>query len=329
MTGGGATAVPALGVIAVPSMFKRGYDKSLVMGSLMAGSALGVLIPPSIIMIIYTLFVEESIGALFMGGVFPGLMLSALFILYIGIRCGINPKLGPSVPPEETKSFKEKVVLLKGVILPILLVIAILGSIFTGIATPTEASAVGAFGAIICTAINRRLSWNVIKESSYRTFSMLAMVIWIIFGASAFAMVYQALGAKELIAGLITGLDVNRWVILIIMQITFLILGCVLNNMAILMITAPIYLPIVQELEFNTLWFGILYVINMEMGLLTPPFGMTLFYMKAVVPEDVSMLDIYKSITPFVLLQAFGLVIVMVFPQIALWLPGLMIRPGG
>ena len=206
------------------------------------------------------------------------------------------------------------------------MVVAILGSIFFGIATPTEASAVGALGAIVSAAINGRLNWATIKKSSYRTLGIVAMIAWIVFGASCFAMVYQGLGANKLIASFLGGLEVSRWIILIIMQLSFFLLGCVLSNMAIIMITLPVYLPIIGILGFDPLWFGILFMINMEMALITPPFGFTLFYMKAVVPSEITMTDLYWAVWPFVALQALGLALVMAFPQIAIWLPNLMIH---
>jgi len=326
MSGGAMMAVATLGIVAQPNMLKRGYDKHIVMGGIMAGAALGALIPPSIIMIIYALFSGESIGGMFIGGIIPGLILSVMFIAYIGIKCYFNRSLGPAIPPTETVTWKEKITSTKSVILPVLLVIAILGSIFTGIATPTEASAVGALGAIISAAINRRLNWAMIKDSCIRTFTLTVTVLWIVFGASVFAMVYQSLGATDLIAQIMSGLEVNRWVILIIMQLTFFVLGCFLVNTAILLLTLPVYLPIITLLGFDPLWFGVLFVINMEMALLTPPFGFTLFYMRAVAAKEITMGDIYISIIPFVILQGIGLALTMIWPQIILFLPQLMIK---
>ncbi|MFC1995143.1 TRAP transporter large permease subunit [Chloroflexota bacterium] len=329
MSGGAMMAVATLGIIAQPNMLKRGYDKHIVMGGIMAGAALGALIPPSIIMIIYALFSGESIGAMFIGGIIPGLILSSMFITYIGVRCYFNRSLGPAIPPTETIPWKEKFTSTKSIILPVLLVIAILGSIFFGIATPTEASAVGALGAIISAAINKRLNWPMIKDASIRTFTLTITVLWIVYGASVFAMVYQSLGATDLIAEIMSGLEVNRWVILIIMQLTFFVLGCILVNTAILLLCLPVYLPIITLLGFDPLWFGLLFVINMEMALLTPPFGFTLFYMRAVAAKEITMGDIYISIVPFVILQGIGLALCMVWPQIILYLPSLMIRGVG
>ncbi len=329
MSGTSAMAATTMGIIALPSMLKRGYNKNLVTGSIMAGSALGSLIPPSIIMIFYSLFAGVSIGGMFIGGIIPGLILSSMFVAYIAIRCAKNPSLGPALPPDERVGLKEKIISTKAIILPALIVIAMLGSIFLGIATPTEASAVGALGAIISAAVNRRLSWHVIKDSYIKTLATTAMLIWIVFGASAFAMVYQGLGATKLITQIITGFEVNRWFILILMQISFFFLGCILNSMAILMLTMPVFLPVITALGFDPLWFGILFMVNTEMALLTPPFGFTLFYIKAVTPPEVTMVDLYKAVWPFVALQGVGLALVMAFPQLCLWLPGLMMHLQG
>jgi len=324
MTGVSATATVTMGIIALPAMLRRGYDSRLAVGSISAGGALGVLIPPSVIMIIYALMAEESVGGLFAGGLFSGLVLVVLFVLYIGIRAHFQPKLAPVVPSEERAGWRMKFVSLRGVILPICIVIAVLGSIFAGIASPSEAAAVGAFGAILSALIYRTLSWKILKDSTIRTLKLTCLLMWIIIGASAFTGVYSYLGASSLIQEVVQGLEVNRWIILAAIQFTYFILGMFLEATGILMLTMPIYLPLIKALGFNTLWFGVLFVMNMEMGFLTPPFGFNLFYMKAIVPKGITMGDIYRSIIPFVLLQAIGLVVVIIFPEIALWLPRLL-----
>ena len=328
MTGSSGMASTTMGIIALPSMLKRGYEKHMILGAIMAGAALGSLIPPSIIMVVFALFTQESIGRLFIGGIIPGFILSAMFITYIGVRCLINPSYGPPLPKSETVSFKEKMVSLSTVILPILIIVSIMGSIFGGIATPTEAASVGAFGALICAAINKKLTWQNIKESSLRTLSVSVMIKWIVFGASCFATIYSGLGATRLMSQLVENLALNRWMVLIMMQIVWLLLGCVLNGMAILMITLPVFMPVAQALGFDTLWFGIVFVVNMEMGQLTPPFGYTIFYMKAVAPPEITMGNIYRAIIPYVALQMVGLALVMIFPQLATWLPSKIIRTG-
>jgi len=310
-----------MGLIALPSMLKRGYQKDIAVGSISAGGALGILIPPSVVMIILAFFAEISVGALFAGGVFAGLTLAGLFITYIGIRCFFQKNLGPPVPEEERVSWAKKFLSLRALVLPIILIVSVLGSIFAGIASPTEAAGVGALGSIICAAIHHKLNWRMFQEAVYTTLRLTCMVYWIIFGAAVFVAVYQALGAKEMVQGVFELLPGGRWGIIIAMQLTFFILGCFINPTGIIMLTIPIYFPIIIELGFDPIWFGVLFIINMEMGFLTPPFGFNLFYMKAVVPKHITLIDIYRSVIPFVILQGIGLAICMIFPQIILWLP--------
>ncbi len=321
MSGISTTGVVTMGLIALPIMLKRGYNKTIAIGPILAGGALGVLIPPSVGFIIYGMFTKTSIGRLFAGGLIPGLILSFLYMSYIGIRCYFKPELGPALPPEERVSLKQKFVLSRGLILPILLILAVLGSIFAGIVSPTESAAVGAGGAIVCAAIHRKLNWQLIKDAAYRTFMVSGMVMWIFFGAFSFSAVFIATGGTELIKGTILGLDVEPIMILLVMQLSYFILGCLVDEITMLMITIPIYLPIILGLGFDPVWFGVLFYINMQMAYLTPPFGFTLFYMRGVAPPEVSLADIYRSVIPFVGLQWIGLLLVLFFPQLALWLP--------
>lgn len=331
MSGISAAATVSMGLIAVPSMLKRGYEKELVMGSVQAGGALGVLIPPSIIMIVLALFGQLSVGKLFAGGMIPGLILSSLFIIYILIRSLLQPNLAPALPPEMRASWGQKLVSLRAVILPAILIVAVLGSILAGMATPSEAAAIGAFGSIICAAIYRRLSWQNFKEASYASLRLSAMVMWIIFGAVCISVIYVAVGAVDLVGAILMGLPGGRWGVLIAMLISWIILGCFLDNFGILAITAPVFFPIIRSLGFDPLWFGILYVLTIEMSYLTPPFGFNLFFMKGITPFikretgiDITMGDIYRSIVPFVGIQLVALILVMLFPQLALWLPNVL-----
>jgi len=326
MSGISGAGTVTMGIVALPNMLKRGYDKRIAMGCIMAGGALGVLIPPSVIMIVYGLFAQQSVGRLFAGGIFPGLLLSSLFVIYIGIRCYLNPSLGPVLPPEERANWRLKLVSLQAIVLPLFLVFGVLGSIFLGMATPTEASAVGAFGAIICAALHRKLNWSLVFNAAKRTLRTTAMIMWIILASAIFVAVYQGLGAAALIENMLMTAPVGKWVILIMMQLTLFILGCFIDPIGILMMTTPVFLPVIAFLGFDPLWYGIVFVVNMEMAYLTPPFGSNLFYMKGVVPKGITMLDIYRSIGPFVLLQALGLVIVIAFPQIALFIPSLLFK---
>lgn len=317
-------ALVAMGVIALPAMLSRNYDKSIAVGSIAAGSSLGILIPPSILFVIYGIFANESIGKLFAGGVFPGLLLAFLFSIYIAIRTHFQPQLGPAIPPEERFSWGARFVSLRGMILPMLLIGTVLGTIFTGVCTPTEAAGIGSLGSLLCAAAHRKLTWKLIKGASYEALRLSCMVCWIIVGGTCFASLYTAAGATELIRGIVTALPVSPYVILIGIQFILLVLGCLLDPGAIIMITTPIFVPLIKMLGFDPVWFGVLFIINMEAGYLTPPFGFNLFYMKSIVPPDVSMGDIYRSVIPFVTIMIIGLVILVIFPEIALWLPNLI-----
>jgi len=324
MAGISGVATITMGLIALPSMLKRGYHKHLAVGCVSAGGTLGILIPPSVIMILYAFLTEGSVGQLFIAGVFPGILISLLFILYIFIRCLINPVLGP--PIEEKASWVEKIISLKGVILPILLILLVLGAIYLGICTPTEASAIGAFGSLICAVIQKKLTWKVFTQSLERTVLLTGMVMWILIGATCFTQLYTALGAPDMLNDIIKGLELSKWFLLAFMMLVFIILGMFMDPAGIIMICTPVFLPIVRFFEFDEVWFGILFVICMEMGYITPPFGFNLFYMRAIVPKEISMVDIYKSIIPFVFLMILGLIIVIIFPELATWLPQQMIQ---
>jgi tripartite ATP-independent transporter DctM subunit len=326
MSGISATATVSMGLIALPAMLKRKYDKIMAMGSVSGGGALGILIPPSVPMILYATLTGESIGGLFAGGVFPGLLLTLIFSLYIGIRCFFRPALGPALPKEERATWEEKFSSLRAVVLPVIIILMVLGSIYAGVCTATEAAALGCLGALISAAVYRKLNWQMFKESCFRTASLTAMIVWILIGAYCFTSVYTGTGAHELMEHLLLSIPGGRYAILFTMQIVFFILGCILDPAGIIMICTPVFVPVIKALGFDPLWFGVLFIMNMEMGYLTPPFGFNLFYMKAIAPPGVTMTDIYRSILPFVALQAVGLIIVIIFPEIALWLPKQMTR---
>ncbi len=326
MAGISGAATVSMGIIALPAMLNRGYDKTIAMGSISGGGALGILIPPSVPMILYATLTGVSIGGLFAGGILPGLLLATLFILYIGIRCHFQPALGPPLPVEERVSWREKLISLKAVLLPIMIIIMVLGSIYAGVCTATEASALGCVGAIISAVVYRKLNWTLIKESCFRTAALTALIIWILIGAYGFTAVYTGTGAHVLMEHIMMSIPGGRWAILFTMQIIFFILGCILDPVGIIMICTPVFVPVITALGFDPLWFGVLFIMNMEMGYLTPPFGFNLFYMKAIVPPGITMGDIYRAVVPFVILQGIGLIIVVIFPEIALWLPKLMVR---
>ena len=324
MSGIASTGVVMMGVMALPAMPKRGYDKRLATGCILAGGVLGPLIPPSISLVLYGTIAKVSIGALFAGGMGAGILCSFLIIGYILIRCYINPELGPPIPPEERFDLKAKIASLKGVILPLLLIGAVLGSIYSGIATPTEAAAVGALGAFICSAIHRRLDWKLISDVAKSTIKVQGFIMWILFSAQAFASVYMGLGAATLVTRLVETYEIGWWTMLISIQVVWFLLGCVIDAWSILMITLPILMPLIPIYGFDPVWLGVLYAVNTQTGYLTPPFGAMLFMMKGIAPKSVTMKDIYNSITPFVITQLVCLALCIVFPAVVTWLPRLL-----
>jgi tripartite ATP-independent transporter DctM subunit len=328
LTGTSGAATVSMGLIAIPSMLSRGYNKHMVVGTVAAGGVIGIIVPPSIIMILYALIAHLPIGKMFMGGVFPGTSGAVLFCIYIGIRCWLNPKNGPALPPEDRASWKEKFISLKALVLPIALIVGVLGSIWAGVATPTEAAAVGAFGSFICSAAYRRLDWALLKSTTLQTLRLTSMVFWILAGATAFSNLYTQMGARGMIEDLVVGLNVHPWTILILMQISLFILGSVVDDYAIVMLAGPIYVPIIKMLGFDPLWFGVLFILNMSQAYLTPPYGFNLFYLKALTPfikdksgVELTMMDLYRAVIPFVLLKLLNLLFVMSFPPIVTWLP--------
>lgn len=324
MTGIGGAGTITMGLIALPAMLDRGYNQKLALGCIGAGGALGILIPPSITMIIYGMICQVSVGRLFAGGLVPGVLLAFLFISYTLIACKINPDNGPGMSEEEILSFKEKIKATKAVIAPLLLISAVLGSIFSGIATPTEGAAVGAAGSFILMVSGHQFSWKIFKEISLGTLKLSGMVMWIVIGAYCFSTIYIALGATQFISGLMQNLPFGYWGVFILIQIIFFCLGMLLDPSAIVMITAPILTPVVAAMGYDPVWFGIIFIMNMQAAYISPPFGYNLFYLKSIAPAGIGIKEIYIAVIPFILLQFLGLIIVAVFPQIALWLPTLI-----
>jgi tripartite ATP-independent transporter DctM subunit len=321
MCGISGAAVVSMGSIALPSMLQRNYDKELALGCINSGGGWGILIPPSVIMILYALISGESVGRLFAGGVFPGLLLLVLVSSYIAIRCYFQPHLGPALPRPERGNWKRKITALKAVILPIVIVFMVLGSIIGGVTTPTEAAAMGVLGAIISALFYRQFSWAMMKEAAKRTLRLTGMIMWILFGAYCFSAAYHGMGAHQLIENMMQHIPGGPWGTIIFIQLIIFVLAMVLDPAGIMMITVPVFLPIIKALGFDPLWFGILFVINMEIGYMTPPFGFNLFYLKGIVPPGITMGDIYRSVIPYTLVESLGLALVMIFPQIAVWLP--------
>lgn len=328
MTGIVGAAVASMGILALPEMLNRRYDKQLALGTICAGGTLGILIPPSVVTVVYAVTAGLSIGKLFIGAVGPGLLLSSLYIMYIAIRCWINPKLGPAPPLEERArvTWSDRIRVLRSVALPALLVLAVLGTIYFGIATPTEAAAVGCVGALFSAVLYRRLNRDMIIQSTYTTATVTCMILWITIGARCFISVFTAIGGGDLVTHFVTGLELNRWIILILIMALLTVLGCFLDEIGIILLCVPIFMPIILRLGFDPIWFGLLFLVNAQTAYISPPFGYTLFYLKGVAPEGITMGDIYHSIFPFILLQFIGLALCMVFPEIMLYLPNLMME---
>lgn len=323
MAGITGVATVSMGLIALPSMLKHGYDKRLCVGAIMAGGALGVLIPPSIIAVIYAGVTGVSVGGLFAGGIVPGVLLTAIICLYILVRSIVQPEVSPRMTEKFT--WAEKLTSLRSMIFPILLIGLVLGTIYSGIATPTEAAAFGAVGSLGVCAAHRKLTWQNLKKACYQTLSLSTMIIWIIFGAMCFTSIYTMTGAGDFVTQTITGLNVSPIGVIFGMMITYFILGCFLDPAGMCMITVPVFVPIITALGYDPLWFGILFIVNSEMSYITPPFGFNLFYMKSIVPPSITITDIYGSVLPYVACQAVCLLLVMFIPELALWLPSKLI----
>jgi tripartite ATP-independent transporter DctM subunit len=324
MAGVSGAATVSLGIIALPAMLKRGYDKRLVTGTIMAGGALGFLIPPSVMFVFYAFLARLSAGKLLAAGMVPGVMLATIYILYIGIRCHFQPHLGPAIPLAERVDFRGKLKSLKALILPGLLIFAVLGLMYMGITSATEASAIGAFGSLVCAAAYRNLTWKVLYRALMNTTKVMGMLLWIGLGASFFSKIYLGLGSQQLIQDFMARVHLGPYGVLVMILFTYFILGCFLDDTAILFLTVPLYVPIVKTLGFDPIWFGVLFVVSMQTAYLTPPFGYNLFYMRGVAPPEITTLDIYWSVVPYIILQTIGLILIVLFPQIALWLPHLL-----
>lgn len=311
--------------IALPELLRRGYDKIMVTGVIQAGSSLGILVPPSVVLVLYGMIARQPVSQLWMAGVFPGLMMASMFIIYIVVRCKIQPELGPPISPEELAeiSFSEKLKLLRAGILPLIIFFLMTGLFLMGITSLVESSAVGAMSATVAAIIQGRLTKKVFDETLRKTLNISCMFMWIILAALCFGAVFDGLGAVNAIKGFfLDQMGLQPWEVLILMQLSFLLMGTFLDDTAMLVIVAPLYIPLVKVLGFDLVWYGVLYTITSQIAYMTPPFGYNLFLMRAMAPPEVSLGDIYRSIVPFVAIMVFALVLVMVFPQIALWLPG-------
>ncbi|MEW6263309.1 MAG: TRAP transporter large permease subunit [Thermodesulfobacteriota bacterium] len=321
----GASEV-TMGLIALPQMLRRNYNKHLACGSILAGGTLGILIPPSVMLIVYGLVDNSSIGRLYAGAFMPGFMLSAFYIIYVTIRCYIKPELGPPVPPEERAPLPVRLKLLYRLVPAAILIFLVLGTIFTGIAAPTEAAGVGAFGAFLLTLSQRKLTFKGLIQATEGTIKASAMVLWTMFGANVFVGLYVMVGGARFVSDALTGSGLGPWGIIIVINIILIILGFFLDWVGIIMLCVPIFGPLIRKLGFDPIWFGVLFATNLQISFLSPPFGYALFYLKAVAPPEITTWDIWKSAFNFMFIQVLGVIMCMVFPNIILWLPRLLMK---
>jgi tripartite ATP-independent transporter DctM subunit len=319
MVGLTGPAMVTMGLIALPAMLKRGYDKRMVTGAIMSAASLGFLIPPSVIAIFYALIARVSVGKMFVGGILPGLLLASLYSAYIFIRSSLQPHMAPK--SDEHFSLREKLKSLVGLILPAAVVFSVLGSIILGVATPTEAAAIGAIAAVGCVLVKKRFAWSMLFDVLRQVFIITSLLMWIICAAALYGKTYDALGASEMVQRFFEALNLGPWGILICMQLSMFVLGMFLDDTAIFFVVVPLYLQIIDTLGFSRLWFGVLFLINMQMAFVSPPFGYNIFYMKSVAPPEVKIEDIYMSVWPFMILMGIALALCMIFPQIILYLP--------
>ncbi|MDA9137664.1 TRAP transporter large permease subunit [Candidatus Pelagibacter ubique] len=309
--------------IALPELLKRNYDKIMITGVIQAGSSLGILVPPSVVLVLYAMIARQPVGQLWLAGVFPGLMMAFLFIVYVAVRCRLQPHLGPALKDKELNiPMKEKMRLLRAGLLPVFIFITMMVPFVNGWTSLVESSALGAVSAFVVACLRGRMTREVFENSMRKTLGISCMFMWIILAALAFGAVFDGLGAGRALEDLFVGqLGLNPWVIIILMQLSFLLMGTFLDDTAMLVIVAPLYVPLVKALGFDLVWYGVLYTITCQIAYMTPPFGYNLFLMKAMAPPNISIIDIYRSVIPFVFVMVLALVMVMLFPEIALWLP--------
>ncbi len=305
-----------LGLLALPQMLRLGYDRRLAIGVICAGGSLGTMVPPSIVLIIYGLTANVSIGDLFTAAFIPGLMLATFYVIYVLVRCAINPGLAPP-PSVDKRTRSEKLKLLKGLVLPLMVVFFVLGSIYGGIASVTEASAVGVAGVLLSTVIRGEFTVNMMKSAALQTLSTCGMIVWIGIGASALVGVFNLMGGINFVSELITGISDNPTIVILFMMAILFILGMFLDWVGIALLTMPIFVPIIISLGYDPIWFGVLFAMNMQVSFLSPPFGPAAFYLKSVAPPDISLGEIFQSLLPFIAIQIFAVAMLIMFPWIA------------
>jgi C4-dicarboxylate transporter DctM subunit len=320
VSGSSPATAAAIGAVAIPEMVKRGYNKRLAVGAVAAGGTLGILIPPSITMIVYGMITEVSIGQLFIAGIIPGIVLAFILSLAIGIAVKVKPELAPRI---QGVSWGKRFSSLKRIWPFVIVAFSIIGSIYTNLATPTESAAIGAAVVIIIAFIMRRLKLGPLHQALLRTIAVTSMIMFMVIGGLMFSFLLSNLTIPQYITQWVTNFSGSKWMIMIVINIILIIMGCLLDPMAILVISLPIFFPIVKALGFDPVWFGIIVTINVEIGMITPPVGLNLFILKGAIP-GVTMKDIVRGSLPFVLILALGLVVVMAFPWLATWLPARM-----
>ncbi len=320
VSGSSPATAATVGLVAIPEMIKRGYNRRLAVGSIAAGGTLGILIPPSIAMIVYGIITEVSIGKLFIAGVIPGIILAIILSSAIAIAVKVRPAIAP---PSNTVTWADRFSSLKKVWPFIVLSASVIGSIYAGIATPTESAAIGVIFSIAIALIFRRLSVHAFHQALKRSAAVSAMIIFLVIGGSVLAFVLSFLNIPQSLTNMVVSMEISRWWIMIIINIVLLIMGCLMDPMGVMVITLPILFPIVTQLGFDPIWFGIVVTVNVEVGMITPPVGLNLFVLKGVVP-NITLREIYTGSTYFVLILLFGLATIMLFPSLATWLPSRM-----
>lgn len=314
-----------LGLIALPQMMRLGYDRKLAIGIICAAGALATLIPPSVVLIIYGLAAQVSITKLFAASAVPGLILASLYVIYILVRVRLRPEMAPVYDvPETGLPFFQRLKYLKGIILPGILIGAVLGVIYTGVATVTEAAAIGAVGAVIVAGVRKELTWVMCRDAMRQTVLTVGSIIWLVIGAVSLIGIYNRIGGGDFLRGVLTSLDIGPIWVIVVMMLIVMVLGTFLEWIAIIFITVPIFAPVVVDLGFDPVWFGVLFAMNIQMYYLSPPFGPACFFLKSVAPKEVTLQEIFVAVLPFIALQAVGLFLVLAFPQLALWLPAML-----
>ncbi|MCX7630197.1 MAG: TRAP transporter large permease subunit [Geminicoccaceae bacterium] len=311
-----------LGLVALPQMLRLGYDRKLAIGIVCSGGSLGTMIPPSIVLVFYGLTANVSIGDLFLAVIVPGLLLAALYIVYVAVRCRLDPSLGPPLPEAERAiPLSEKLALLRNLVLPLGIAFSVLGTIYLGLAAVTEAAAMGVLGVLLAAWLRGELSRSMLVEASRQTMAACGLLLWLTFGATALVGVYNLLGGIAYMRQAIGYLPYEPWVVVLVMMLILAVMGCFIDWIGILLLTMPVFVPIVETLGYDKVWFGVLFCLNMQISYLSPPFGPACFYLKGVAPPEISLQEIYAAVSPFIILQAIAILLLVAFPDLALWLP--------